>query len=145
MRAGPLLLETHLSDYRPLGALGEPVYLSHRKLVAAIEARGSAECARYLARPEIDERQKKVAWHAPCEGAVRGWGELTEEERGRLAPRLEAIRDGFRGLLATLGDGTEAGRSREAFALMLRQALYAPHMQHLYAVGDQPVLAVWGL
>ena len=53
-RAGPLLAATRLDQFRPLGALGEPAYLAHARLCAALEGLGALDCARYFARPEPD-------------------------------------------------------------------------------------------
>lgn len=140
MRSGPLLAETRLTEFRPLGALGEPAYLAYARLTAALESLGAADCARYFARPERDERRQSLAWHAPLEGPVRRWSALGPEEQGAAAPRILAIKQ----RLAQLAGASEAGGAQDSFARLLRQAAVAPGLDHLFLVGDQPVLTAWG-
>ncbi len=140
MRSGPLLAETRLAEFRPLGALGEPAYLAYARLTAALNGLGAADCARYFARPELDERRQTLAWHAPLEGPVRRWSALAPEERRAAAPRILAIKERLAGLAGAGG----AGGAQDSFARLLRQAAVAPGPDHLFLVGDQPVLTAWG-
>ncbi len=140
MRSGPLLLETRLAEFRPLGTLGEPAYLAYGRLTAALESLGAADCARYLARPELDHRRQMVAWHAAVEGPVRRWSMLGPEEQRAATPRILVIKD----RLAELAASSDTGGAQESFARLLRRAVVAPGTDHLFLVGDQPVLTAWG-
>jgi hypothetical protein len=140
MRAGPLLAETRLDQFRPLGALGEPAYLAHARLVAALQGLGSADCARYFARPQPDGRGERLTWHAGMEGEVRPWARLSEEELRSATPRLLAIKQRLGDICAA----REATDATDGFARLLRNACVAPGLEHLFLVDGQPVLTAWG-
>jgi hypothetical protein len=139
-RSGPLLAETRLDRLRPLGRLGEPAYLAHARIVASLESLGAKDCARYFARPEPDARGETLAWHAGAEGPVRAWSDLSAEERSAAAPRLLAIRD----RLAQICAARQAKDPEDGLARLLRIAAVSPGTDHLFLVGEQPVLAAWG-
>ncbi|HXV24353.1 MAG TPA: hypothetical protein VED46_08835 [Alphaproteobacteria bacterium] len=140
MLAGPLLAETRLAEFRPLGAMGEPVYLAHARLVAALERLGAADCARYFARPEPDARRESLSWYATLDGPVRPWDSLSEEERLAAEPKILAIRQ----RLVELRETPQSLGAREGLAFLLGQAAVSPGLEHLFLVGDQPVLTAWG-
>jgi hypothetical protein len=139
-RSGPLLAETRLDRMRPLGRLGEPAYMAHGRIVASLEILGAEDCARYFARPELDRRGDTLAWHAGAEGPVRAWRGLSAGERSAAAPRLVAIRD----RLARICAAREAADPADGLSRLLRIAAVSPGTEHLFLVGDQPVLAAWG-
>ncbi|MBU2092074.1 MAG: hypothetical protein KKB63_16065, partial [Alphaproteobacteria bacterium] len=142
--AGPLLRSSGMDEYRPLGALGQPAYLSHRKLVAALTPRLGPAAAQYLARPEIDEANRQVHWHAEIDGPVRRWADLPEEEQARFAPRVVEIRDGLLRFVDELEAREGVTRAESGFAHLVRQAVRSPGAETLYLVGDTPVLTLWG-
>jgi hypothetical protein len=139
-RAGPLLAKTRLDEFRPLGSLGEPAYLAYPRLVAALEALGAEDCARYFARPEPDGRGETLSWHAPDDGPARLWTSLSEEEQRETAPRLLAIKE----QLSQLCSVREAVAATDGIARLLRSAAVSPGPEHLYIVGERPVLTAWG-
>lgn len=142
--AGPLLLSSAFNEFRPLGVMGQPVHLNHGKVVAAIRARLGDDFTSYLARPEIDDSNRKIHWHAPVEGEVRRWSDLSEAEREAAMPRVTAMRDGFLSFVTDLENRESGNRSDQGFAHLLRQSLKSPGQDTLYLVGDQPVLTLWG-
>jgi hypothetical protein len=140
-RAGPLLSQVRLDQLRPLGRLGEPAYLAYGRLAAALEGMGAADCARYFARPEPDARGETLSWHAMAEGGpVRSWTSLSAEEQRAAAPRLLAITQRLSEICAR----REAADPNDGLARLLRNAAVSPGMEHLYLVGDHPVLTGWG-
>jgi hypothetical protein len=139
-RAGPLLAATRLDQFRPLGALGEPAYLAHARLCAALQGLGAPDCARYFARPEPDRRGETISWHATAEGTVRPWGGLSEQELRAAAPRLIAIKQRLLEICA----GREAPGAGDGFARLVRNACVSPGAEHLFLVDGQPVLTAWG-
>lgn len=142
--AGPLLRSSGMDEYRPLGALGQPAYLSHRKLVAALTPRLGPAAAHYLARPEIDETNRQVHWHAEIDGPVRRWADLPDEEQARFAPKVVEIRDGLLRFVDELEAREGVTRAESGFAHLVRQAVRSPGAETLYLVGDTPVLTLWG-
>jgi hypothetical protein len=139
-RAGPLLAATRLDQFRPLGALGEPAYLAHARLCAALEGLGASDCARYFARPEPDRRGETISWHAAAEGTVRPWGGLSEQELRWAAPRLMAIKQRLQEVCAA----REAHDPNDGLARLVRNACVSPGPEHLFLVEGQPVLTAWG-
>tara|TARA_R110002110_G_scaffold223626_2_gene437507 strand:- start:3036 stop:4589 length:1554 start_codon:yes stop_codon:yes gene_type:complete len=142
--AGPLLLSSAFNEFRPLGVMGQPVHLNHGKIVAAIRARLGDDFTHYLARPEIDDSNRKIHWHAPVEGEVRRWSDLSGAEREATTPRVTEMRDGFLSFVNDLEGRDSGNRSDQGFAHLLRQSLKSPGQETLYLVGDQPVLTLWG-
>ena len=144
MRAGPFLLKTGIEEHRPLGLAGEPIYLSHRKLITVVASRLGASAASYFARPELDETNHHINWHATVDGEVRRWNSLSPEQQANLAPKLTALQQGLASLSATLEHAGAQGEAQENFGRALRLALSHPGVENLYLVGDQPVLTLWG-
>jgi len=142
--AGPLLLTTRPEGYRPLGFGGEPIHAAYRKLVAVIESRLGPEAARYLARPEVDEATHSIGWHAPCEGPVRRWSQLSLEEQAAMATAFTNLQARLGNLAIELEKAGAAGGAKENFGHALRLALRSPGLDYLFFVGDQPVLTAWG-
>jgi hypothetical protein len=144
MRSGPLLLTTGIEQHRPLGFAGEPVYLIHRKLAAVVANRLGDGAASYFARPEIDEINHRINWHATVEGEVRRWIDLSSSQQTSLLPKLAALQQSLGSLVATLDSAGDKGQAQENFGRALRLALRSPGIEYLYMVGDHLVLALWG-
>jgi hypothetical protein len=144
MRSGPLLLTTEIEQHRPLGFAGEPIYLLHRKLAAVVANRLGEGAAGYFARPEIDEINHRINWHATAEGEVRRWIDLSSSEQSSLLPKLAALQQSLGSLVATLERAGDKGPAQENFGRALRLGLRSPGIEYLYVVGDHLVLALWG-
>ena len=144
MRAGPLLLTTGIEEHRPLGFAGEPVYLSHRKLIAVVGSRLDDSAANFFARPEVDETHHRINWHATSDGDVRRWIELSPDRQASLTPTLTRLQQRLASLVTTLEVAGDRGRAQENFGRTLRLALRSPGVESLYVVGDKPVLTLWG-
>ncbi|MEQ9328852.1 MAG: hypothetical protein RJQ21_16345 [Rhodospirillales bacterium] len=142
--SGPLLRSSAHNEYRPLGVMGQPVYMNHRKIVAAVQSRLGGDFTDYLARPEIDEANRRIHWHAAVDGPVRRWDELSEAEQQAAAPKIAEMRDGFLRFVGDLEARETNNRSEQGFAHLARQALRSPGTETLYMVGDRPVLTLWG-
>lgn len=142
--SGPLLRSSAHNEYRPLGVMGQPVYMNHRKIVAAVQSRLGGSFTDYLARPENDESNRRIHWHAAFDGPVRRWDELSEAEQQAAAPKITEMRDGFLRFVGDLEARETNNRSEQGFAHLVRQALRSPGTETLYMVGDRPVLTLWG-
>lgn len=142
---GPLLAESSVDRYRPLGAFGKPAYQSHVQLRAALLARLGKPFANYFARPTFDVEKRSLRWNAEVPGDSRRWDSLDDERRAALEPELRRIRDGLRGYVAELRASAGGQRSGgQALASLLEQAMTIPDDSHLHVIGDQPVLSFWG-
>lgn len=142
---GPLLAESSIDRYRPLGAFGKPAYQSHVQLRAALLTRLGKPFANYFSRPTFDVEKRSLRWNAEVPGDSRRWDSLSDERRAALEPELGRIRDGLRSYVAELRASAGGRRSGgQALASLLEQAMTIPDDSHLHLIGDQPVLSFWG-
>jgi hypothetical protein len=147
MRQGVILIEDSIDGFQALGAFGQPVHESYVQLRAAIERRLGTRYANFFARPQIDDRAKRIRWVAPVPGQAVSWRDLSREEQAERALDLQIMRGGFDQYLKELAaeNGQSRGKSGgEAFAAVLSQALRTPNDGHLHFIGDQPITTFWG-
>lgn len=142
-RTGPLLMADTLDRYTPVGAFGQPVYLSHVQLKAAVRQKLGPRAAAFFARPEQDPQSRTIRWVADTAGEAVPWGDLPAERQVALALTIEEMRSGFRAYAAELRSQAGAPQAA-AFASLLEGALQVPAADHVFVVGDQPVLSFWG-
>ena len=147
MRQGSVMVEGSIDGFQPLGAFGQPVHQSYVQLRAAIEQRLGPRYANFFARPQIDDRAKRIRWVAPIPGEAVNWRELSREQQVERALDLQIMRGEFdrylKELVATRGQSPERSGG-EAFAAVLEQALKTPNDGHLHFIGDQPIATFWG-
>jgi hypothetical protein len=152
MRTGPVLASDLLEKYQPLGAFGQPVYMSHVQLRATITQKLGARHANYFAKPDRDPQSKSIHWISEVAGTARRWIDLSPEEQTRHALDLQELRSDFIRYLDELrrqGKDTSGikaadGKGAAAFASLLEEAMLVPDDSHLYFVGEQPVVSFWG-
>lgn len=144
--AGTRLSSAASADFRPLGAFGKPAWQSHTQLRAMLLGRAGPRVANFFSRPAMDGDSGALTWVAEVQGEARTWDQLPQAERASRAMDLEVIRSGLARLAGELREagGTQAGGAG-AYASLLEQAVKVPAKgEHLYFVGDQPVIAFWG-
>src|SRR3954447_8648670 len=95
MRQGVMLSEGSIDGFQSLGAFGQPVHESYVQLRAAIERRLGARYANFFARPQIDDRAKRIRWVAPVPGQAVSWRDLSREEQVERALDLQIMRGAF--------------------------------------------------
>jgi hypothetical protein len=151
MRTGPVLASDLVDKYQPLGAFGQPVYMSYVQLRATITQKLGARHANYFARPDRDPQNKSIHWISEVAGTARRWVDLSPEEQTRYALDLQAMRSEFIRYLDELrrrGEGADgkgaASKGAAAFASLLEEAMLVPDDSHLHFVDDQPVVSFWG-
>jgi len=124
-----------------LTAFNRPVYESHEQLTAILRQRLGERHARIFARPTL--ANGRIVWTTPAAGPIRAWSSLTPAERVPLEPARAALGKDIAGLAAQLarsGVNTREGN----LGPLLQTAMEIPSGAHLFAVGEQPVLAFWG-
>ncbi|WP_156805061.1 SrfA family protein [Vreelandella jeotgali] len=135
----PLLRSGRIEDFRALGDTGQPAYQSadQLRMVIARRLRGKE---RHLARPQRDQQGTHIDWYSPVDGDITPWEEATEEQRDAGRSQLAA----FQQELATLapGDNTASG-DHEVFSRLAQWVCHFPDENHVYLVGDTPVLTFW--
>lgn len=142
-RSGPPLDSGTLDRYKPLGAFGQPVYLAHVQLKAAVRQKLGSRFAHFFATPDRDPRSGEIRWLADVQGSAVRWNDLPPGQQMLHALTIEELRSGF----ARYADELRANRtSRQAlaFVALLDEALRVPDDGHLFLVGDQPVASFWG-
>lgn len=147
MRQGSVIAEGSIDGFQALGAFGQPVHQSYVQLRAAIEQRLGQRYADFFARPQIDDRAKRIRWVAPIPGEAVNWRDLSREQQAERALDLQIMRGEFdnylKELAATRGRSPERSGG-EAFAAVLQQALRTPNDGHLHFIDDQPIATFWG-
>ncbi|MGC2857738.1 hypothetical protein ACM64Y_19885 [Novispirillum sp. DQ9] len=136
-----LLKRTSQSEVRERGVHGQSVLELHQQLAGIIARRtGNGDVAAFLARPSRNQATGEILWYTPLEGPVRGWTELSGDERAAAQARAGEALGAITGaagaadadiLAAALGHDPATGTCR-----------YTP--ASLFLVGGIPVLADWG-
>lgn len=144
MRTGPLLVADSVDRFQPLGAFGQPVYLSHTQLKAAVRQKLGARYANYFARPDRDPQGRAIRWLSDVPGTARRWRDLPQGEQVAAAMELHEMRGAFQGYLTDLRGQPGSSREAAAFASLLENALLVPDDEHLYFVDGQPMVSFWG-
>lgn len=142
-RSGAPLESGTLDRYKPLGAFGQPVYLAHVQLKAAVRQKLGPRFAQFFATPDRDPRSGEIRWLADVQGPAVRWNDLPPDQQVLHALTIEELRSGF----TRYADELRANRtSRQAlaFVALLDEALRVPDDGHLFLVGDQPVASFWG-
>ena len=116
MRTGPVLATDLVDKYQPLGAFGQPVYLSYVQLRATIAQKLGARHANYFARPDRDPQNKSIHWIAEVAGTARALVRpLGRRSRPATPLDLQAMRSDFIRYMTNCAGKVRACRgSREA-------------------------------
>jgi hypothetical protein len=139
---GSLLRTGTARDYHPLGAVGNPVYLSAPQLRAAIARRLGQGVADILAIPQRNEDGDTIDWYAPVPGPVVPWSAATQDERDRGKAALMDARGAIEKLAVAMQ--AEIRSDHQVFGRLLEQVTAFPDDEHLYLVNDRPVMTFWG-
>ena len=136
------LSTTRLEDVLALGAGGRSLLHSHTQLSRYLERVLTPLHARLLAEPEVDEQRGIADWYTVAAGEPRKLMDLPEEQKAIQFSRLSRLLQDI-GDHATSLENSESITDRE-HAAALQQIVQVPSVDHVYFVGDQPVLTCWG-
>ena len=139
---GTLLRTGNLKEFHPLGAVGNPVYLSASQLRSALRRRLGTEVADALAIPQRNEDGDTIDWYAPMSGPVVPWSAATADERGRTKAQLLQIRERIRETGQVMR--AEENSERRIFGQLLDLVTTFPNDGHVYLVNGHPVITFWG-
>lgn len=142
-RSGPLLATGTLETYTPLGAFGQPVYLAHVQLKAAVRQKLGPRYADFFATPDREPGSGSIRWLSDVAGPHRRWNDLPPEQQVLHALSIEELRSGFARYAGELR-AMRTSQQAQAFVALLDTALRVPDDGHLFLVGDQPVVSFWG-
>ena len=139
---GTLLRTGNLKEFHPLGAVGNPVYLSASQLQSALRRRLGAPVANILAIPQRNEDGDIIDWYAPLPGPVVPWSAATPQERTQAKAELLGIRERIRETGEQMrGDENS---ERQIFGQLLDLVTTFPNDGHVYLVDGHPVITFWG-
>lgn len=113
----------------------------HGQLVAVIRRHLPGVTASLLAAPQPSQDNNFVDWYSDLSGQPVPLPELPEARRKLVRDKLQERLTSLRKLareLPSLSPGSET------LAKMLENATRYPDEQFVYAVGDEPVLTLWG-
>ena len=137
-----LLVSESRYRFRSLGVRERAVYDWYPQLQALLRRRLSERHARFFAEPVGDATGERIDWYAAAAGDVQPLASLAEPEALRVEGEVAALLEGLRGLATEL---TGSPREEERTAgEVLQSALFFPEKDHVFLVGDQPVVVFWG-
>jgi hypothetical protein len=139
---GAILVTSTLPGVRPLGVRGEPLHNAQAQLRAVVRRRLGDRHFHLLAEPEPHALGGRIDWYCAAAGTVRPLTGLAEP--GRAAARSDI--DTLLADIDRVGQSLEAGPTEDGrlAGRSLRLAARRPSDEHLFLVGDQPVVVCWG-
>ena len=139
---GAILVTSTLPGVRPLGVRGEPLHNAQAQLRAVLRRRLGDRHFHLLAEPEPHALGGRIDWYCAVSGTVRPLAELPEAERTAARTDIDALLAD----IDRLGQSLEAGPTEDGrlAGRSLRLAARRPSDEHLFLVGDQPVVVCWG-
>ena len=140
--AATTLVCTTLTGTPPLMPGGEKLYARQAQIRAVVLRRLGEQHAHLLAEPQALPGEDRVAWASPVPGIVRPLAALPAAVRDSVRAECDMLLADIERTAATLETGT-SGDGQLAGSL-LRMAIQRPSDDHLFLVGNQPVLACWG-
>lgn len=122
------------SDFAGLQAL-------HRELTATIRRHLPGVTASLLALPIPSDDGVTVDWYSDLGGQPQPLAALPAKQRALVREKLQ---DRLGSIQRLADDLPRRLRGSEPLAERLRAATHYPGDEHLFAVGDEPVLTLWG-
>jgi hypothetical protein len=130
-----------LAGLEAVTAFNAPVFESHIAITATIRQALGTDAARTFARPVFEG--DTIAWFTDAPGPIRAWADLSPAERDAREPLRRQLGESLDGLTDTLrrqGANTQQGN----LSHLIETARVVPGPEHLFLVGDCPVLTYWG-
>lgn len=135
------IARVEVGDYRLLTADFAGLGGLHRELVATIRRHLPGVTASLLALPVPADDGVTVDWYSDLGGQPLPLASLTSERRAVVRAKLE---DRLKSLRRLADELPRRVRGSEDLASALRAATHYPGDEHVFAVGDEPVLTLWG-
>lgn len=143
MAQSRLLAVTDRQRVRPLTLQGQAVIEGRPQIAERLASSLSEAHAALFAEPSRDDAHARIEWYTGVAGPLRQLINLgapeQEQARSDLA-RLIADVDSMVGELRLSRDGGE-----RLLAELIALALQGPGDEHVFVVGNQPVLVAWGM
>lgn len=128
--------------FRALGADGQNVINTYDQISRALAQKLGPRHADFLAEPI--SRGGAIDWYANFDSTETPLrlAEMTPERRDAAHGRIEELRGDILAWATTLRQSATA--AERSLGDLLVKALRIPHEDHVWLVGDQPVLTFWG-
>jgi hypothetical protein len=130
-----------VSGYRLPTTELEGLDLLHRELQAVIRRHLPGVTASVFALPVPCSDGKTVDWYSDLPGQPTRLTALPSARRAAMKAKLEDRLDSLRRLADAL---PKRVKGSEPIAAALRVATHYPDDSHVYVIGDEPVLTLWG-
>ena len=140
---GVLIATTTQEGLRAIGTGGQPVNHAYEQIVRSLRQRLSEEHAHLFAEPNYNPARGTVDWYAAVAGDVVALSEADPERRRDGIDALARLRDEIGREVTALQQSAQGGD--RMLGKMIELALEVPDEDHIYLVGDQPVLTCWGM
>ena len=140
--AHTFITSTELANLRPLAWQGVQASSCYDQLVHLLQTKLGPRQAALLAEPLVDEQQGKVDWYSSVEGKVQPLNELAPETINAVRAELASLAESIYQIAQNLKASPNSNSSMAGALLEL--AISFPGEEHLYLVGNQPVVTAWG-
>lgn len=129
--------------YRPLFYQGTMVCQAYQQLMRLVSDRFGPRHLALFAEPVLDAHQDSIDWYTRAEGEALPLDQAPLPERGRAEAELAHLVADLEDYARELEASPDV--HRQAAGRMLGLAMQYPDSDSLRLVGDQPVLASWGV
>src|SRR5580692_4066229 len=137
-----VLESTRQLDLQPLVSNGVPVFRMFGQIRVELLRSLSRDHLALFADPNPDPISGDIQWYAPCPGNIVRLSECPEDARSGYEFHLARLIDDIANHIERLNASSDANARQ--MANVLAMALEVPDEQHIFVVGEQPVLAGWG-
>lgn len=138
-----LIHTSERGSYRPLYYQGTMVCQAYQQLMRLVGDRLDQRHLALFAEPVLDARQDSIDWYTGAEGEALPLDQTPPVERARAEAELSRLVGDLEDYARELEASPDV--HRQAAGRMLGLAMQYPDPGSLRLVGDQPVLASWGV
>ena len=140
--ASTYIATTSRGDFNAMRYQGILVTDSYAQLVSMLDKKLSREHSLFFAEPVHDASGVTTDWYTEAEGTPVPLSELPPEEQQKALVKISSLAKDINGQADSLKNSEKSSESIRGNILAL--ALRLPGKEHIYMVGDQPVLTCWG-
>ena len=141
MTATTHLITTDRARLHPIGVRGQLVIAAHQQIARFLSGRFGQEYARLFAEPILGAGA--IDWFTDAVGPAKRLAEVDETSRVAALQKVQALVTDIQKLSGELAGSAPA--DQRLIGEILSNALIYPGDEYLFLVGDQPVVACWGV
>jgi hypothetical protein len=138
-----LITRTDQQLYRSLGVHGHSVIQAFAQLRDVVGSRLTPRHQGLFSEPVADPEARGIDWYTDAEGEPTRLVDLPEDQQAAIEAELETLKQDLMELSGALIRAGEAGGAN-LIGTILQLSVTVPGPEHVYMVGDQPVLTLWG-